>query len=60
MLRICLLERMVAVGTGKVALRPFVRADGHRKVGERVALAPDLELLVPAERSPFHGDALVF
>ena len=56
MLRIRLLEGVVAVRAGKVALRSLVRADGHREVGKRVALPPYLELLVPPERGPFHAD----
>ncbi len=52
--RIRFLERVMAVRAREITFGPFVRADGHGEIGKRMPLAMNLELLVPAERCPFH------
>ena len=59
MYRICFFERVMAIRAGEITFGPFVRADGHGEISKWVALAPDLELLVPAERCPFHVNLIL-
>ena len=54
MFRIHFFERVMAIRARKITFCPFVGTDGHGEIGERVPLSMDLELLVPAERCPFH------
>ena len=58
--RIRFLERVMAVRAGKITFGSFVRTDGHGEIGKRMPLAPDLELLVPAERCPFHVNLILY